>query len=680
MSRNNKLHRKQKQLRQRRKEKLSRRNVTPRWVEVCDQAAAAMRRHKWQEARELLEEYDRAHPGQGEVLRLLIEVYLEQQDYGPFCKTCRRLAEKEPGLAVLQLMLAGGYCNYGRPASALRAFRSFVETWPDDPMIEGARESIAQLEPVVEKMLSESLLSGDDRLELAAMHEEVMACLAEGEDERAIRFGERLLARCPDFVPVMNNLSEVYSRIGKTDDAISMSRRVLERQPDNFHALSILTRHLFLNGRLDEAIALSAQLRSLQSDRDEVWCKKCEALSFLGDDEAVLAMFAEAERAGAAKSPSPANALLHHLAAVAAARRGDHRQAERYWRKALKFQPNLELARENLADAKKKIGERHGPWYFSIEYWIRKDIIGDLMHSLDGPEIRKNNEAVSRIVERFAKTHPEVIRLVPAWLDRGDEAARGFAWRLAMMLETPDMLDALRTFCLSQRGPDKMRLETAHFLHRLDAMPSSKVNLWMEGRWTEIQLFGYEITDEPNVNNRSQQVEDWAYEACEALRRGDGLEAERYIRKCIELEGEVPDLLNNLAMSYTLQGRTDDALALAKQVHERWPDYFFGRIAMANMAHDDGNYDLAESYLAPLHQQKKLHFTEFAALASATIRLMISQGNLDAARSWIDLWKQIDPDHPELLRMKRYFRSLSLMSNLRNFMSKRGRSKMIRDE
>jgi tetratricopeptide (TPR) repeat protein len=403
----------------------------------------------------------------------------------------------------------------------------------------------------------------------------------------------------------------------------------------------------------------------VRSERDDAWYKKCEALSFLGDDQAVLAIFADARRAGATRQHTPANALLYHLAAAASARQGHHRQASRYWREALKIQPGLDLAKDNLADAARAVGQRHSPWYFPLNYWGCGESIARLYASLERPAHRKSDEAVTRAVKRFADAHPEIVCLVPALLDRGDGAGREFAWRFAMLLETAEMFDALRGFCLSQRGPDAMRLETANRLCSAGVLPAGGVRIWLDGRWQDIELMGFEITTEPVDANRSPQVDGWAHDGCQALRRGDGREAERLFQKCMDLEGKSSDLLNNLAFSYALQGRTDESLRLARHIHERWPDYFFGRIAMANMATDVGDCELAENYLAPLRRRQRLHITEFAAFATANIRLLLVRGNVVAARSWLEMWKQADPEHPDLQQVESQCRAAGALGRLR---------------
>jgi tetratricopeptide (TPR) repeat protein len=669
MSRGNKRSRKQKRQRLQRTELAQRRKPgASSAADACDRAKAFIERDQWSEARKTLEEYERANPGRREVLVALLDIYHEQRDHGPYCDTCRRLIKQEPDTPVLHLMLASGYLNDARPISALRTVEGFLRRWPDDPLAHDARKLLDQLAPAVETFLSDTPFPRDHRLEFAALHEDVLASLNAGDWRRTIQIGEQLLARYPDFSPAMNNVSEAYFRAGQSETAIGMSRRVLRQQADNIHALANLTRYLFLTGQLGEAKELAERVQVAPAQGADAWCKKCEALSFLGDFEAVLSVFADAVRAGVPNEQTPACALLFHLAAVAFARRGNQKEANHYWRKALKIQPGLEFAKDNLADAAKPVGERHGPWSFSLNYWVRPTSLVALS-GLRKPATReRGGDDGEQALSRFADAHPEVVDLVPALLDRGDEIGREFAWRLAFFLETPEMLQALREFCLSQHGPDAMRMETANRLRSAGVLPPGAVRLWLDGQWRDIKLLGFEVTNEPDRDLHSPQVNDWLYEGCQALGRGEAVKAEALFRKCIELEGESPDLLNNLAAAYDRQGRTDLSHQLGRRIHERWPDYFFGRIAVANLATAAGNLDLAERYLEPLESQQRFHITEFKALVSARIVLLLAKQEVNSAKNWLEMWRRIDPDDPQLRAYELRCHSASLRGVMRNLL------------
>ena len=62
-----------------------------------------------------------------------------------------------------------------------------------------------------------------------------------------------------------------------------------------------------------------------------------------------------------------------------------------------------------------------------------------------------------------------------------------------------------------------------------------------------------------------------AVNAMIALHDEDGERAERALKQALALEPEAPELQNNLAMAYEMQGRFEEAEMLVEQVHERYP-------------------------------------------------------------------------------------------------------------
>src|SRR5262249_14298621 len=150
---------------------------------------------------------------------------------------------------------------------------------------------------------------------------------------------------------------------------------------------------------------------------------------------------------------------------------------------------------------------------------------------------------------------------------------REFAFRLATIAETPELMAALRDFALGQRGPDQLRMEAANTACAAGLLSEGPTRLWMRGEWQGIQLLGWELHNEA-TGGHSRQVEDWAREAMEALYEDDGKRAEDLLRKALEQEPNAPDLLNNLASAYHAQDRWEESEALIRQIHERFPDYF----------------------------------------------------------------------------------------------------------
>jgi tetratricopeptide (TPR) repeat protein len=620
-----------------------------------DKAEALVESKKLTEARDLLESLDRRYPRQPDVLYPLMNVYYDLKDVGGYRWAAEHLAQVVSDDPDVDIGLAGGYLTNTQLAKALGAFRRFVAKWPDDPRVKNARETIEQLEEALKDQLDLIGIPGDQGLEILTMNEDSLSFMARGEYAQARKVAERLLERKPDFLPALNNVSQVYGLEGRFEQAISTAGQVLASDPDNVHALSNMVRFLCMSGRAGEAGEWAVRLKATRSQAIDVWTKKAEGLSYLGDDEGVLEVLKSAQRDPDQKGV-PMNPLVYHLAAVAAMRLGKERDAHRYWREALKVAPGFELARSNLEDLLKPAGERHAPWPFSIAYWIPAKTIEDLRATIPAGE-KVSNEVAERAFRRFARKHPELEGLVPALLDRGDLAGRDFAFRLAKLTGTPSMLQALRDFAVSTRGPDAMRLEAANVAGDAGLFPGGLARLWSHGKtgagaWHDVMLMSFEITDEPDYE-LTGRAHDLMEEAIAALHRGEGEKAEQLLEETLQLEPDTPgtpSILNNLALAYEQQGRSEEAHALVANLHEEHPDYLFARVALAKLRIWEGKPKMAKELLDPLMSRKRFHHTEFGALCDAYIDMHVAMRNREAARSWLDLWAGYDPDNPAVQR------------------------------
>ena len=134
---------------------------------------------------------------------------------------------------------------------------------------------------------------------------------------------------------------------------------------------------------------------------------------------------------------------------------GDAAQARRLWQKALEWFPGLEFAKENLADLQAPVDQRHGSWAVGFQVWLSMLAYEELDRLVKSGQGGTDH---TRPRQRVLRLCPQLPRLVPLLLERGDPRARTFAWWIASTSDEPEMLDALRAFALGQRGPDKMRL------------------------------------------------------------------------------------------------------------------------------------------------------------------------------------------------------------------------------
>lgn len=611
------------------------------------------------QARTLLEELARQNPHHFEVQWQLFSAYQLMNDRQAMLSPAIRMVELRPNDPTLRLNLAGVYMMNTLPALAIRTFQEFLARWPKHPEATDVHKTIQDLRENLARATAEegiSLAENEDRI---LMHEQIQVCLSTGRPDEGRRLIEELLAQWPTFAPPLNNLSLSYFLEGRIDEAIAASRRVLDEcDPGNYHALANLIHYLVMAGRISEARPLAERLKAAQSERVDVWTKKAEGLSYLGDDAGVEEVFAQARAAGMLEKPF-ADPFLFHLAAVAAARRGDEREARRRWQQTLQLSPGFQLAQENLADLARPVGERHGAWPFSLAQWLPGQTLADLVSSLKPvasrqyPSEEAAERAMSQMVRQFLDKHPGFENLIAHLMARGDPQSREFALLVARIAKTPAMLAALRDFALGQDGPDQMRLDAAQTAAEAGLLPRGKpTRMWIKGEWhDEIVLFGWTISGEPKdlLPGRAQRLVE---RAVPAIHDGRLDEAERLLEQALTLVPDHPSILQNLAAIYSRRGDNDRAMALTREIVERHPDYIIGRCNLALFAAQQGNVEEAQEWLDPVLDAPAFHTTEFATLCHAQIELALARGQPQSARSWLQMWEQVDPDNPLLVQAR----------------------------
>lgn len=625
----------------------------PHWTsakpELHEQLAEAERLAQgkaWDDARRILETLDPHYPRSPEVLTGLINVYYHLGDLRAYQAACQRLLRIDPNNPDLLVALSGAFLANKRPALALRTFRRFLACWPQDERAERIAHAADELELRLHGPLQRLGLAGDDRFELAAMHEEIQDLLESGDRGRFYQVAGELLNRAPGFPPAMSNLAEAHWLDGRPEQAVALLEEVVSQQPEDHCAMANLVRYLVLVGRREDAREQAARLRSILSLRPDVVLCKLQAMSYLGDDATAVQIFEEFMATRPKAAPNHA-ALIHHFAAAAAMRLHNETDARTLWRRAVRLDANCVLALSNLADLKNPATSRHAPWAFGLVDWVPVKLLNEIEWAADAPAWCGSDPAIVDRVRRCAEAYPHLARCLPLLLERGDPEGRTFAVRLGFVLGTPECLEQLRIFALGKQGPDRLRFETARALCEVGFLPAGVVELWIGGRWQQRLLSALRLHNQ-SANQHAPDVRQLQSEAVRALQRGQGVEGERLLRRALEAEPDSPDLLNNLAAAYHLQGRAEESRRLVRELHERFPDYLFGRVKLAHFHMESGELDRARELIHPLLYRQKFHHSEFAALCNAQVGLHVAEGKLDFARQWLKFWSEHLPEHPAL--------------------------------
>ena len=607
-------------------------------------------KENWQGAYEVLQLLAEQYPDNKKVWDYLSEVAYELRDLDTYQIACEKLVELTPDDADTLYALGNVYMVNMYPLVASQVLERALAIDPEHEGAPRAREILETVTPKIPEILGEL---GSDNLEAAVLHERGQIYLAQGNCAAAREAELEVIRHHPDFIPARNNLALVSWTEGNVEEAIATSEAVLESEPNNIHALSNLVHFLVVSGDKEAAQAYGDRLKTSPGEGWDPWTKRVEGLSYLADDAGVVEVLDRAEADQV--DDSPVGPLFFHLTAAALARTGDRDRALTQWDKALKQDPNMILAKDNLRDICSPVEERHGAWSFPWEQWLLPTTVKDLRDTLnrviDNPDIDKTSVLMGQLFQR----HPEFLTKLPVIMERGGSQGQEFGLIMAEHLQTPEILEIIKDFALGQNGSDSMRNRAASMATRAGLLPKGQITLWIQGEWRDVMLANYEVFPEPAVNH-PKSVQKLLNQAIPYLRQRDkagAIEAETLLKEALELESDAPDLYHNLATAYILQERHTEADALIDETLERFPDYLFARCAKARRYLNEGDLDAAEALLTPVLSRDRFHTSEFNAFADAYVSLLVAQDQLDKARGWLQMWDGIGSDHPGLTYWKK---------------------------
>jgi tetratricopeptide (TPR) repeat protein len=365
----------------------------------------------------------------------------------------------------------------------------------------------------------------------------------------------------------------------------------------------------------------------------------------------VLALYRQAKNAGDLKTNN-INEIFFHLAAVSTYRLGHIKEARGYWKESLRINQNFDWARQNMADLDKPPQKRHGPWAFPFESWLLGSTIRNLAQLLDQNKRQKNKAGLQKSTSQFLEKHPQIIFLAPYLIEKGDDKACEFVIRLAVVSEHPELIKAAKSFLTGKRGSLDLRMQCAQMLSEADLLPSGTIRMWSGRDWSDSMMHNFQIDFDPKENQMPKKAEKLNIKALEALNNRDSSQAQAFLEEALNLYPEDPQLLNNLAVAYEMQGLNEEAHKMIYDILARFPDYLFGIAGVARLEISSGNLEKARDLLESLMVRKKMHISEFNALCMGEIELCMAEGKSEGAKTWIDMWERVYPDNPELPRFR----------------------------
>lgn len=626
---------------------------------LFEQIDRLVERGRAEEAVALLEPYLTADPNKAELHYYLGYARAQSGDLWGGLTSYERALDLGHNLSYW-LPLATLYLELGQNAHALRAFREVLKRRLEVPDLDFVRVTIASLEEHVAETARQLGIT-DEKMEQGLRYMEAgRRALNSGNFEQAIAVNRNAIKQLGNWPPPHNNLSLALFFEGQPEEAIAVTRQVLSVYPDNLQALSNIIRYLAWTGHEAEAREFWPRLQVVTPVDAGDRLKKAEAAAILGQDEAVYELLQpiveEGQRPGQS-SALPEQTLL--FLAIAEANTGRIEAAKRRMKRFKDRSPWIKdfLAALQRGQSGPGYGSRF-PYYHSSEIIPRAKM--EEFVELIGRQGKLPEKKFRSQVEAFASRYPQLVLMAEKLIWEEGQPEPGIA--ILTMLGTPAAYAALRRFGVSQAGDDDLRMQALlKLVESKQVGPDDTLRVWNRGKWQEVQLRQYEISDEPEVAY-SPQVADLLNRGLQAFQRQKESEAERLFKQALELEPRAKEAYNNLGTIYSRRGELEQAKVMLHKALEIDPTYVFPRGNLALFLLSDDDVAGAEAMLAPLANETRFQPQEMAFYSYVQARLLARKEDYDAARRSLEMALQIMPDYKPAKEM---LARLELMSEMR---------------
>jgi tetratricopeptide (TPR) repeat protein len=541
------------------------------------------------------------------------------------------------------LPLGSLYVELGLNVHALHAFRQVLKRGVDVPNPNGLRQAVAGMEADVAATAEELKLSTEKMEQGLRAMEEGQRALQQGAYRASIARNRKAIQLLGDWPPPHNNLSLAQFFDGQPQEAIAAARRVLAQDPDNLQALANAIRFLAWTGQEAEARALWPRLQPITPHDDKNRIKKAEAAAVLGEDESVYKLLQPLDAPTTRLQDGPVGSWQVQLfLAVAEANTARHKPAQRRLR-ALK--ESVPWAGDLLAAL--QAGQPGPGWasrypYFHSSELVPREKLEEWLE-LHIQKDRISPKQFQRRTERLATSYPQFVLMAEKMIIEENQADAGTM--LLAALGTSEAYAALRRFGLSQIGDDEARMQALfRLLEAGQIAPNESLRVWHDGAWQEVQLRGYEVTDEPEAVY-SPKVADLINRGMEALRQNKEKQAESLLSQAVKLEPRAKEAYNNLAVIYGRLDEHERAKEMYRKAIEIDPLYVFPRANLTLYLLHDGDLKGAEEMLAPLADASRFTPQEMAFYAYAQARVAMHKEEYDKARNSLEMALEVLPDY-----------------------------------
>ena len=191
----------------------------------------------------------------------------------------------------------------------------------------------------------------------------------------------------------------------------------------------------------------------------------------------------------------------------------------------------------------------------------------------------------------------------------------------------------------------------------------ARSHLQTEGEPKAVRVLEYEITTSPMQDRRYRRLPRQIKDAIDRLHHYAQLRPRRAIPELLDLLDRyprIPVLYNYLSVAYSASGQNEKAEAVARENYRRHPDYLFARLNYAELCLGKGEYEQAAQILEHKFdlkllypKRKRFHISEVVNFMGVVGTYFVETGQRETARRYYDVLREIAPDYPMTVRLRR---------------------------
>jgi tetratricopeptide (TPR) repeat protein len=587
------------------------------------------------------------------LLRMQVCLYTISNQHAKCVLAALQLLDLEPQLSEEQLILIKRADLCGWTAIALKHGETFLKnsphSWDARQVAYRIRIWKKQCDLRACELGIANSLSAEQQMEVLQAQDEISMYLAAREFEKAFKKSQELLTIIPNCSLLRDQLAHALFHLGRLSDAISLARESLSRDPNDPFAPAMLGRLLLLSGEVAESHQLADRIASTPSRNSQAITNELIFLSMLGRDQAV-AQIGMARKLNEVARYS--HGLFFHLIAVAQYRIGQEKRACVNWRKCAKADFPCDEGEGILEDIESGCG--HAAWVTSIENWIPETLLTSKIKKLD-----KQKKIL------LTRDFPEIVPLLPFLLERGDPNGRGLAFSL-LRRDPNAYLDLLMNFATDKWGPDAMRYEALCLLKSCEKISFGPHRFFIAGKASQIHLPQYEVTHDAIVPSSPQQAK-LSEKGLAAFKAHNFDLAAELFEKILEQHPDDYQTQYDLCAVWAMRDGTSGKkryLAKCQELHDKYPEYSFAAIALAQVAVFKRDPHRALQLIEPVQKNRRLHVTEAIALCRTEVEIAMFQRQREAAElAYLKLLQYVDQCSDEMVELResidrRFARSL----------------------